>query len=161
MTYNFCKQGYHVDETCSGVADATVLAMGQPKRDKGRCRTCRSGEIRSGQSSGLSQESGHTAVSQLAAIDVKLQSPMSLRTSVNGPLSLPAKVDRLLEWKPTVDLLRQAVKNVQVSIEFLSGQYDSVLASVSANEKLVCNLQADTSSHRENVSEQARAISSK
>lgn len=36
--------------------------------------------------------------------------------------------------------------------------YDSVLSSVSAIEKLVCSLQAETISLRETVSEQARAI---
>lgn len=160
MSCTSCTNFYHLGQTCSGVSDGTFIAMGQAKRDKWRCRTCRSGDARSGSANATSQGDGDSVATHLAAIDTKLQSLLSLKSSVDSLLSLPAKVDQLLELRPTVELLKETVNEVQKSINFLSGKYDQLLATTTANEKAVSILQAETSSLKQTVSEQASVINS-
>lgn len=114
--------------------------MGHAKRDKWKCRTCRSGDSRSGAVGGFSQDDNDGVAAQLAAINTKLQSLLSLKDSVDSLLSLPAKVDQLLELRPAVESLKGTVKEVESSIQFLSAKYDSVVATATANERTIRDL---------------------
>lgn len=155
-----CKLSYHLGQSCSGVSDGTFTAMGHAKRDKWKCRTCRSGDSRSGAVGGFSQDDNDGVAAQLAAINTKLQSLLSLKDSVDSLLSLPAKVDQLLELRPAVESLKGTVKEVESSIQFLSAKYDSVVATATANERTIHDLQSETTSLKETVSEQTRFIHS-
>lgn len=69
-----CNHVYHL-EKCSGIAPATFKSMGNAKREKWNCRTCRNRESRL--SVGGSCDSGtpandDTVSSQLADISAKL-----------------------------------------------------------------------------------------
>lgn len=63
----------------------------------------------------------------------KLSSLLSLRARIDSFLYIYMKVDQLLQLKPTVDLLKETVREVQTSIGFLSDKYDAFLASAATN----------------------------
>lgn len=153
MTCTECKHSYHLG-SCAGIVDSTFNTMGPVKREKWRCRTCRTGETRSS----ASQEEGSRVTAHLATIEQTLQSLMPLKDSVNSLLSLPHKIDQLLELKPTVELLKATVTEVQKSIDFLSEKYDQLLTCVTKNDKVIKDLQTETTTLRTTVSQQSAEI---
>lgn len=157
MTCAECKCSYHLGATCSGIADSTFTTMGIGKRDKWRCKTCRSGGCASLPGEG-SQGVPGAFLAQLAAVNEKLDILLSLKENVDSLLQLPAKVDHLLALKPVVDRLSDTVSTVQASIEFFSEKYDSVLSLVVTNGKAVKALEVEVGSLRETVSVQSSLI---
>lgn len=131
--------------------------MGVTKREKWRCRTCRSKESR-GVSSASSQGEPLTVQLQLEALNAKLDALMAVKENVETLMVLPARVDQLMSLQPAVNLLQSAVTEMQAAVDFLSNRYDAVLSTISRNEKTIKELQGETASLREVVSEQAVAI---
>lgn len=159
MTCADCCNGYHL-HGCSGIADSTFNTMGPAKREKWRCRTCRTKESRSSaDGAGAASQCDSTAFSsQLAAVNRKLDLLSSLKENVDTLLQLPTKVDELLLLKPSVEKMKETVKEVQESISFFSEKYDSLLALVTAHEREVKTLQSDVVALQSTVSEQAAVI---
>lgn len=152
-----CQHVYHLGQSCAGIAESTFTTMGPAKREKWKCRTCRSNESRSTSSS--SQVTDPPGVlSQLNELNEKLDTLMSIRDNVNALMGLPSKVDELLSLKPAVDQLRSTVAEVQASIDFLSNKYDSLLQKASANEQTIREMETETASLKATVSEHALAI---
>lgn len=158
LTCSECKHSYHLGQQCAGVGDSTFIAMGAVKREKWRCRTCRTCENRSGSVSGLSQDPDSSVAAHLTSIERKLESLLSLKQSVDSLLALPAKVDQLLELRPRVESLGETIKEVQSAIDFLSTKYDTLLAAVTDNEKSVRVLQAESQTLKATVAEQSSVI---
>lgn len=157
MTCSECRKVYHLGQSCSGIADSTFTTMGPVKRDKWRCRSCRSQEPRR-VPSGVSQDDPQGVLTQLSLLHEKIDSLMTVKKSVDSLCNLPAKVDELMALKPAFDFLQSTVGEVQKSIEFLSNQYDSVLSRVAASELALRETQAETASLRATVSEQSLTI---
>lgn len=157
MKCSECEHVYHLGQSCSGIADSTFTTMGVAKREKWRCRTCRSKESRSCSSS-QSQDDGSVMLSQLTSLNEKIDSLMAIKESIETLLSLPAKVDELMMLKPTVERLQGTVDEVQSAIEFLSGKYDTLLVTVSENARKMKELEAESAVLRVTVSEQSLAI---
>lgn len=155
-----CGFPYHLGQACSGISESTFKSMSAANKEKWRCRTCRTGDARSGASASGHCEhddaSGFGA--QLAAVNQKLNHLVSLKASVDTLLQLPAKVDHLLALKPTVDKLSETISEVKESIGFFSAKYDSLLSSVTSNEQTIRGLQSEVSSLKVNVSDQASQI---
>lgn len=99
-----------------------------------------------------------SVTAHLETIDMKLHLLLSLRDSAEDLLSLPAKVDQLLELMPTVQALKVTLNEVQISIDFLSAKYDLTLASATPNEKSVKDIQDETTATRVSVQEQCSTI---
>lgn len=159
MTCTECSLSYHL-QSCSGIADSTFNTMGPTKREKWRCKTCRSKESRSTAegSSVASQLDLNTLSQQISAINRKLDLLSSLKNNVDALMQVPAKVDDLLSLKPSVDKMKKAVEEVEKSISFFSKKYDSLLATVTAHDKKVKSLESDVVSLQSLVSEQSLQI---
>lgn len=157
MKCSECQHVYHLGQSCAGIADSTFTTMGSLKREKWRCRTCRTKECR-GSTSINSQEDSSVVLVQLTALNEKIDSLMSIKDSVETLLNLPTKVDELMALKPTVERLQSTVEEVQSAISFLSSKYDVLMLTVSANEKKMKELDAESAILRATVSEQSVAI---
>ncbi|KAG0440275.1 hypothetical protein HPB47_016354 [Ixodes persulcatus] len=133
--------------------------MGQVKREKWRCRSCRSADSSSTQGSVSEEPQGVCASEELlSAVNTKLDLLVSLKANVDTLLTLPAKVDELLTLKPAVQCLQETVKTLQQSIDDLSLKYDSVLAKATENEKNTEALQVRLAEVCSVVDEQSRTI---
>ncbi|CAN7945639.1 unnamed protein product [Ixodes pacificus] len=154
-----CHSSLHLGQ-CAGIAEATFTTMGAAKREKWRCKTCRSRDNRTGAGNveATSQDEPNSFSAQLTSVNEKLDVLLSLKQSVDSLLTLPAKVDALLALKPTVELLRTTVQEVQDSVVFLSAQYDSVLTEITEQKKVTKDLGAEVQSLQNTVKEQANSI---
>lgn len=151
-----CNHAYHL-EKCSGVAPATFKSMGNAKREKWNCRTCRNRESRL--SVGGSCDSGtpandDTVSSQLADISAKLELLFSLKANVDRLCDLPAKVDDLLSLKTSMDAMRETICALQASME----KYESIVALVTENDKEVKLLRTEVERLQGTVSGQTELI---
>lgn len=154
-----CGDSYHLGG-CAGIADSTFKTMGVAKRDKWRCRACRSGNRLStdGSVAGDSQADHATLLAQVGEICKKLELLSSLKDNVDRLLPLPTKVDDLLSLKPTVEYMKEAVNSMQESVQFFSEKYDSLLALVVSQEKEVKALRTEVSTLQSTVTSQAQSI---
>ncbi|CAN7983420.1 unnamed protein product [Ixodes hexagonus] len=159
MTCADCHNALHLGQ-CAAIAEATFTTMGVSKREKWRCKTCRSRYSRTSPGSGEagSQEDPNTFSMQLASVNQKLDVLLSLKESVDTLLTLPAKVDALLALKPTVEWLRTTVQDVEESVTFLNAQYDSVVAEVAAQKGITKGMGEEIGVLQSTVSEQASTI---
>ncbi|XP_040073423.1 uncharacterized protein LOC115332033 [Ixodes scapularis] len=153
-----CKGAYHLGQTCSGIADKTFTNMGQSKRDKWICRTCRGRESQAGPSGGIEASQGVENLSaQPAAVTEKLDGLLTLKVSVDSLLSLSAQLNQLLLVKPLVESLRETINEIQQSMDF-SADYDRLLKLATANEQTCTGLQDELSQLKSTVEIQAAKI---
>ncbi|CAN7982612.1 unnamed protein product [Ixodes hexagonus] len=154
-----CQSFLHLGQ-CAGIADTTFTTMGASKREKWRCKSCRWKDSQPSTTNleTVSQENSHMFSAQLTAVNEKLDMLLSLQKSVDSLLTLPAKVDAILALQPTVDWLRTTVEEVEKSVTFLNGQYDTMLADVTTNKKIARELGAEVIALQDTVKEQASAI---
>lgn len=154
-----CGNGYHL-AGCSGIADRTFTTMGSIKREKWKCRACRSlvSCASPGTVTEASQEVQHELISQLEGIGHKLDVLFSLKASVEQLSQLPGKVDALLSLRPTVESMKETINSVQESVQFFSDKYDSLLALVTSHEKEVKALKAEVGRLQTTVSDQATSL---
>lgn len=154
-----CHSVLHLGQ-CAGIADATFTTMGASKRDKWRCKSCRSGDNRSsaGTAGAVSQEDPLAFAAQLASVNQKLDMLLSLKESVDTLLTLPAKVDALLALTPTVEWLRTTVEAIEESVTFLNAKYDTVVADLAAQKLLTKDMGAEVGALQTTVKEQANSI---
>lgn len=157
MTCAECRHPYHLGQNCAGICNSTFTTMGAAKREKWRCRTCRSIEPR-GNPSVSSQEDASGVLLQLSNLNEKIDMLMSIKGSMESLANLPGKVDELMALKPAVERLQNVVGEVQAAIEFLSSKYDTVLQTVSENAKMIKELQVETAALRATASEQSLTI---
>ncbi|XP_040062936.1 uncharacterized protein LOC115330505 [Ixodes scapularis] len=166
MTCSVCKHNYHLGKRCSGIAESTFTAMSPDKKEKWRCKVCRSKNNRAdldgvdASSDSISSCESTTLAAQILTVNEKLDSLLSLKASVNLLLELPAKKNELLLLKPTIDLMKVTVEEVQTSISFLGTKYDSLLATVSAHATDMNELRTEVASLKDTVCEQAHTIQS-
>ncbi|CAN8003405.1 unnamed protein product [Ixodes pacificus] len=83
---------------------------------------------------------------------------LSIKTSVDKLLPLPAKVDDLLSLKPALEEHKGQVGDLQASVEFCSGQYDTLLDMVKSNEERTGNLESELANVKGIVGEQSHTI---
>lgn len=159
MTCVDCHSALHLGQ-CAGIAEATFTTMGASKREKWRCKTCRSKDSRTstGKVEVAFQDDPNSFSVQLATVNEKLDRLLCLKESVDTLLTLPAKVDALLALKPTVDWLRTTVQDVEDSVKFLSAQYDSVIAEAKAQKEVTKGMGEEIGALQVTVSEQANTI---
>lgn len=81
-----------------------------------------------------------------------------MRAAVDSLRQLPPKVDSLLALRPVVEEVKETIRGVQASMDFLSAQYDTLLAAVTANDQAVHEVRAEVTELRGHVNEQAREI---
>lgn len=152
-----CSSLYHLGKKCSGVADGTFKGMSAGKHEKWRCLPCRDGQGKPNVNtdSPLSQAEPSGFLEQLSAVHQKLDLLLSLKDTVDDMLP---KIDALLAMKLTVDTMRNSMNEVQESLNFVSSQYDSLLKSTKAQDKVVKELQTETKALRSLISDQALEI---
>ncbi|CAN7950286.1 unnamed protein product, partial [Ixodes hexagonus] len=144
---------------CAGVSDSTFKSMGATKRVNWQCKTCRRKDSRSGLASSLEDSQLPTCCSAtLDEVNSKLDMLLSIKTSVDKLLPLPAKVDDLLSLKPALEELKGQVGDLQASVDFCSGQYDTLLDMVKGNEERTGNLESELASVKGIVGEQSYTI---
>lgn len=152
-----CSNSYHLG-ACAGISDSTFKSMGQ-KRFNWQCKTCRRKDSRSGLASSLEDSQLPTCCSAtLDEVNNKLDMLLSIKTSVDRLLPLPAKVDELLSLKPALEELKGQVGDLQASVEFCSGQYDTLLDMVKGNEERTGNLESELANVKGIVGEQSHTI---
>ncbi|CAN8002844.1 unnamed protein product, partial [Ixodes hexagonus] len=166
MKWSVCAKVYHLGKTCSGIADSTFHAMSPDKKEKWRCKACRPKSNRAGLDGAdvssdeiLTSEPTPLAV-QILTINQKLDSLLSLKDSVNSLLELPAKVNELLLLKPSIDLMKASVAEVQTSISSLTAEYNRILATVSVHATVIHDLREEVGDLKTTVSDQANIIQS-
>lgn len=159
MSCTDCRRSYHLGG-CSGIADKTFTTMGPVKREKWRCRACRSGNPTSGVDIVEDAASGDRSElqAQIVVIGQKLDLLLSLKGSVDKLSMLPMKVDDLMSLRPAVESMRETVNSMQTSVQFFSDQYDSLMALVASNEKEIKSLRAEVGVLKETVSAQALSL---
>lgn len=156
MTCSVCAKDYHLGKTCSGIAESTFAAMSPDRKEKWRCKACRSKSTCSGtdevdvSSDAISMNESASLAAQILAMNEKLDSL----------LVLPGKVNELLLLKPSIDLMKASVEEVQTSISFLAEKYDNLLAKVSTHATDIRDLRAEVGALKTTVSEQAQTIQS-
>ncbi|CAN7988608.1 unnamed protein product, partial [Ixodes hexagonus] len=165
MTCSMCEHNYHLGKTCSGIADSTFATMNTEKKEKWRCKLCRSKSNRSDLEGtadvlpdAISQSDSTLLATQIAVINHKLDSLLVLKTSVDTLLELPGQVEELLLLKPSIDQMKATVEDVRTSITSLEKKYDSLLASVSAHTTDINDLRTEVGALKATVSEQADTI---
>ncbi|KAG0421448.1 hypothetical protein HPB47_002655 [Ixodes persulcatus] len=67
-------------------------------------------------------------------------------------------MDALLSMKQAVDTMRDTMAGMQESLNFVSSQYDSLLASAQTQDKIIKALQTETTTLRSLISDQAVEI---
>lgn len=138
--------------------------MSLEKKEKWRCRACRSKGNNSTpdganeSSDVISQSDSPTLTGQIFEINRKLDSLLSLKTSVDLLMELPGKVNEILLLKPSIELMKASVEEVQTSITFLAQKYDSLLEATSVHEKEIKGIHSEMEALRLTVSEQANTI---
>lgn len=134
--------------------------MGQAKRYKWRCRSCRSEQGQKSQAdegSGL-QSGPSNYAAQLTMLTKKIDSLFSIRHTVVTFVSLPNKGKKLLLLKSAAKQLKITVTTVQATIESFSSKYNSLLASVRASESAAYESRAETSSLRSIVADKSDPV---
>lgn len=155
-----CSSLYHLGKKCSGVADGTFKGMSAAKLEKWRCLTCREGQAKANLNtdSPFSQAEPPGFLEQLSAVHQKLDLLLSLKDAVDNLQEMHPKIDALLAMKLTVDTMRNTMDEMQTSLNFLSSQYDSLVKSTKAQDKVVKELQTETKALRSLLSDQALEI---
>lgn len=121
LTCSECGFSYHAGN-CSGVGEAAVKS--KPEIDKTwLCPTCKASKLRS-------QSSGKTKPEQGADVGAKL-TIMNKRIALLLPLI--DKIEDLLSVKETV-------KNIEKTVEFLSSKYDTLLTLVTTQGQEISEL---------------------
>lgn len=152
-----CNNSYHLG-SCAGISDSTFKSMGA-KRVNWQCKTCRRKDSRSGLASSLEDSQLPTCCpATLDEVNKKLDMLLSIKTSVDKLLPLPAKVDDLLSLKPAMEELKGQVGDLQASVDFCSGQYDTLLDMVKGNEERTGNLESELKKVKGIVGEQSHTI---
>lgn len=137
--------------------------MSLEKKEKWRCRACRSKGNSSTpdganeSSDVISESDSPTFTGQIFEINRELDFLLSLKTSVDLLMELPGKVNELLS-KPSIELMKASVEEVQTSITFLAQKYDSLLEATSVHEKEIKGIHSEMEALRVTVSEQANTI---
>ncbi|KAG0444037.1 hypothetical protein HPB47_014253, partial [Ixodes persulcatus] len=85
---------------------------------------------------------------------------LAMNEELSSLLELPGKVNELLLLKPSIDLMKASVEEVQTSISFLAEKYDNLLAKVSTHATDIHDLRAEVGALKTTVSEQAQTIQS-
>lgn len=166
ISCSVCKNGYHFGQSCAGIAESSYAAMGPAKREKWRCKTCRTQENRSTTQSGAtssqnaSQGNAPTVLAQLQAFGLKLDVLLGLKSSVDTLLMLLAKVDELLSLKPTVERLEAHIQELESKVCEISQKYNSVLEGTAARENKIRELELQHSELRATVTCQTETIQS-
>lgn len=164
LTCSVCQNGYHLDLSCAGVAETSFAGMGQAKREKWRCKTCRTQDNRGGSQSAATSSQNtplhcQTGVStQLQSFGEKLDVLLAMKASVDTLLSLPAKVDELLTLKPTVERLEAHMLEMETKVDGLSVKYNTVLEGTTKNESKIKEQEGEHDELRETVNRQAETI---
>ncbi|CAN7938933.1 unnamed protein product, partial [Ixodes hexagonus] len=155
-----CNSDYHLGQSCSGIAEKTFTTMGQAKRDKWRCRTCRGKDSQLGSSDRTMEASQNVELlsSQLTDMNKKLEGLLALKGSVDSLLSLSVQLNELPSLKPLVESLRETVNGVQQPMAFFSADYDRILKLATANEQTGKALQNEMSHLQSTVQQQASEL---
>lgn len=143
-----CASLYHLGQECSGVAEGTFSAMSAKRRDKWRCKTCRSGDASQGGSS------------QLTAIAEKLSLLDSTREQVDALSLIPSKIDELLCLKSEIEAVNTKMQEIHDSVEFLSSKYDSLLQEAATRDKNISALSSRAAILEDQVASQEATIQS-
>lgn len=142
MKCSSCACLYHLGPECSGISESTFSSMGT-KREKWRCRQCRSGP--------LSQPETETMSAQIGAINDRLKILESIKEHVESIASLHGKLDELLTLKPEIEIVKTAVTD-------LSDKYDSLLAESKARDNVISELTAQMKTLENHISSQDAVI---
>ncbi|CAN7977171.1 unnamed protein product [Ixodes persulcatus] len=155
-----CTSAYHLGKNCSGVGDSTFTTMGQAKREKWVCRSCRSRDNPPALNPSPCSPSTDTdsLKAQLSSMNKKLEALLSLKESVDALQTIPTRLNELLLLKPIVEGLTTTVSDVQASIADFSGKYDILLKAATSNTQAVKTLQDEVSSLQATVQSQAAEI---
>lgn len=155
-----CSRPYHLGKRCSGIADGTFKGMSTAKLEKWRCLACRGGSAKSDLSTDppSSQAEATTFLAQLETVHQKLDRLLSWKDTVDSLHELHPKMDALLSMKQAVDTMRDTMAGMQESLNFVSSQYDSLLASAQTQDKIIKALQTETTTLRSLISDQAVEI---
>ncbi|CAN7988066.1 unnamed protein product [Ixodes hexagonus] len=147
MMCSVCKNNYHLGQSCAGITETSYSGMGQAKRDKWRCKTCRTQDNRSGSQSGACFEvnksqdllTSSAVENQMQAFGQKLDQLLSMKTSIDSLLSLPAK-------------------EMDNKVDGLAANYTAVLAVTTANETKISELEKQHQELSVTVKDQAETI---
>ncbi|KAM7306547.1 hypothetical protein ISCGN_010250 [Ixodes scapularis] len=155
-----CSRPYHLGKRCSGIADGTFKGMSTAKLEKWRCLACRGGSAKSDLSTNppSSQAEATTFLAQLETVHQKLDRLLSWKDTADSLHELHPKMDALLSMKQAVDTMRDTMTGMQESLNFVSSQYDSLLASAQTQDKIIKALRTETTTLRSLISEQAVEI---
>ncbi|CAN7942519.1 unnamed protein product [Ixodes pacificus] len=153
ITCSVCRNEYHFGQSCAGITEASYAGMGAAKREKWRCKTCRTQENRSGAQSGAftSQGSSQDNASVLDAL-------LAIKSTVDTLLTLPAKVDELLTLKPTVERMETHMQELETKVDSLSAKYDTVLKCTTTNEEKITQLEKKQAELQVTVNSQEERI---
>lgn len=157
-----CHGVYHLAPTCAGVADATFNTMGKAKRESWVCPKCRAKKYNKNSSFGgvgtMTMINKDNLTLQLSAINDKLHVLLPLKEKVDELTQLPAKMNDLLTVKVVVETLNETMRGLEKSLEFFSGQYDSLLAQVKVNVGEIKGLKSEACVLTSAVTEQRSEI---
>lgn len=124
ITCTECAFSYHAGN-CSGVAEATVRS----KPDIGTtwlCATCKGAKLRSSQKSAKTKQEKEVDISDKLAV---------MNRRIAALLPLVSKMDELMTVKETV-------RNIEIAVENLSANYDTLLLTVDSQTKEIADLKA-------------------
>lgn len=155
-----CAKVFHLGKKCSGISENTFKGMSASKAEKWRCQGCRGGPPKSHSENDLTPPQGESGSfsSELSTVNHKLDLLLSWKDTM-GPLhELHPKIDALLLLKETVDSLRTTINEMQTSLDFYSKAYDTLVKSTQSQDKLIKDLQSETSSLRAIVTDQSNEI---
>ncbi|CAN7950500.1 unnamed protein product [Ixodes hexagonus] len=164
MSCSVCRNGYHLGQACAGITETSYTGMGQAKRDKWRCKTCRTQENRSGSQSGANSSLNASSANpsavedQMQSFGQKLDLLLAMKTSIDSLLSLPAKVDELLTLKPTVERLEVSLQEMDNKVDGLTANYNSVLECATENKTKISDLGKQHGELSATVKDQAETI---
>lgn len=160
LTCASCARSYHLGKSCAGVSASTFKSMSEAKRGQWSCQLCRASVSESVEESleADSQSDSPSFSAQLAEVNKKIDLLLSLKSSVDSLVQLPAKVDELLSLKSAVHTMEKSVNDVVKSVDFFSKQYDSLLKHVTANDAVIKELKSEVGSLKSSLSVQSDEI---
>lgn len=160
MTCVDCAKIYHLGKKCSGVSESTFKGMSASKLEKWRCVGCRGGLPKPNAEGELTSSQVETGafLSQLSTVNQKLDLLLSWKDTVGALHELHPKIDALLSLKDTVDSMRTTMNEMQTSLIFYSSEYDSLVKSAKTQDKVIKDLQKETTALRSLVLEQTNEI---
>lgn len=164
ITCSVCRNEYHFGQSCAGITEASYAGMGAAKREKWRCKTCRTQENRSGAQSeaftsqGSSQDNASVVAAQLQGFGQKLDALLAIKSTVDTLLTLPAKVDELLTLKPTVERMEMHTQELETKVDGLSAKYDTVFKCTTTNEEKITELETKQAELQVTVNSQEERI---